>query len=160
MALGPIVFASMGALGTLVYLLSSERRHKKSNKFFLLYLASIFSIWISFEILESAERGSSIRIFVAPLLLFGIYGFLYFGVMLFGAASINGESLNKDEDENLGSKGNKKPDRGERINLRHVDSEGKAVVVCLKCDQKLRIPIGREFEYKCPKCGTTRLNNI
>ena len=160
MALGPIVFTSMGVIGTLVYLISSKRRHEKSNKFFLLYLASIFSIWISFEILESAERGSSIRIFVAPLLLFGIYGFLYFGVMLFGAASINGESLNQDEDEKLESKGNKKPLNGERINFHNVDSEGRRVVVCFNCSQNLRIPTGREFEYKCPKCGTSRINKI
>lgn len=160
MALGPIVFTSMGVLGTLVYLLSSERRHKKSNKFFMLYLASIFSIWISFELLESSGRGSSIRILVLPLLLFGIYGFLYFGVMLFKTASIDKESIEQDENENTESKFDKKPDRGKRINLRHVDSEGKRIVVCLKCDQNLRIPIGREFEYKCPKCGTTRLNNI
>ena len=85
MALGPLVFTSMGVLGTVVYLLSSEHRNKKSNKFFFLYLASIISIWISIELLESSERGSSIRILTAPLLLFGIYGFLFFGVMLFGS---------------------------------------------------------------------------
>jgi hypothetical protein len=85
MALGPLVFTSMGVLGTVVYLLSSERRNKKSSKFFFLYLVSIFSIWISFELLETSERGASIRIFLAPLLLFGIYGFLFYGVMLFGS---------------------------------------------------------------------------
>lgn len=83
MALGPLVFTLMGVLGTVVYLLSSDKRNKKSNKYFFFYLTSIFSIWISFELNEITERGSSVRILLVPFGLFGIYGLLYFGVMLF-----------------------------------------------------------------------------
>jgi hypothetical protein len=103
MALGPLVFTSMGVLGTVVYLLSSDRRDKKSNKFFFLYLASIFSVWISFEILETVERGSSIRILVAPLLLLGIYGFLFFGVMLFGSILKDKKTTGINEDNVVNS---------------------------------------------------------
>ena len=45
----------------------------------------------------------------------------------------------------------------ERIYLSPSDSSEKTVISCGTCNQKLRVPIGREIEIKCPKCGTSRV---
>ena len=45
----------------------------------------------------------------------------------------------------------------ERIYLSPADSSEKTVITCGTCNQKLRVPVGREIEVKCPKCGTSRV---
>ena len=45
----------------------------------------------------------------------------------------------------------------ERIYLSPADSSEKTVITCGTCNQKLRVPVGREIEIKCPTCGTSRI---
>lgn len=47
--------------------------------------------------------------------------------------------------------------RIERVNLRHVDSNEKAIICCWKCNQNLRVPVGRRIEITCPKCGISKI---
>jgi hypothetical protein len=45
----------------------------------------------------------------------------------------------------------------ERIYIPPVDSSEKTIINCGVCNQKLRVPVGREIEIKCPNCGTSRV---
>ena len=82
MALAPIVFSTLGAIGVAVYLLNPNKRNNKTSKAFLYYFASIISLWIGFEIGKN-QNDLFIRILAFILMLFGIYGFLFGGVYLF-----------------------------------------------------------------------------
>jgi hypothetical protein len=37
------------------------------------------------------------------------------------------------------------------------NSSEKTVISCVACNQKLRVPVGREIEIKCPNCGISRV---
>lgn len=99
----------MGVLGTVVYLMSSERRNKKSNRYFLLYLASIFAIYLMFSMDKDTDN-LFIKIGGVVLGFLGIYGFLFFGVMLFGSILKEKSTIQKNE--------NKVIDTIEKINLK------------------------------------------
>ena len=81
-------------------------------------------------------------------IFFVVIGFIIFYAFIYRKK--NGNDLNP----NLHSENEVKV---ERIYMPSVDSSEKAVISCGVCNQKLRVPVGREIEIKCPTCGTSRI---
>lgn len=121
MALAPIVFTAMGALGLFAYMALPQRRHKQSNKAVIYYLTSIFSLWLGYQIVENSNI--FIKIIAFFLLLGGIYGFLFFGINLFSTVIEDKNDISSPRNSNSNSNSNLRSASNKNSDFKQISNQ-------------------------------------
>ena len=144
MSLALLVFPLMGVLGFLAYIITPHQKSAECNKWFLIYVASLVSLWIFFN----KPFNEDLKLLNAALIFGGFYGLLISGPGLLVTISNKQDPLQKHL--------TKRNDKSfELYNVETEINNLKTIIRCSKCQQRCRVPTKKQLEIKCPKCRHT-----